>query len=62
MAGASAEEAASPEKPQEVSFAGAFLLKENDTVFFNSEISIWFFFFPKLNYFPFVSSMFLIGY
>lgn len=37
MAAASPEEAAGPEKPQEVSFAGAFLLKEND----NSILQFW---------------------
>lgn len=40
MAGAGPEEAASPEKPQEVGLAGASSFKEHDTVFFNSEISI----------------------
>lgn len=48
MAGASPAEAASPEKPQEVGFAGAFLLwARMILVFFYSEISIWFFFFAK---------------
>ena len=45
VAGASPEEAASPEKPQEVSSAASFSLK--DIVSFSSKMHVWFFFFAE---------------
>ena len=63
VAGASPEEAASPKKPQEVSYAGSFLLKDCDIVSFSSKMFIWFFFFAETccSCFSFVSIMFIIA-
>ena len=61
VAGASPEEAASPEKPQEVSSAASFSLK--DIVSFSSKMHVWFFFFAETGcfYFSFVSVLFRIA-
>ena len=61
VAGASPEEAASPEKPQEVSSTASFSLK--DIVSFSSKMHVWFFFFAETGcfYFSFVSVLFRIA-
>lgn len=61
MVWAGPEEAASPEKPQEVSFPGSVLLKDSITVFFSSKISVGFFFFAETCRLFFVSSVFVIA-
>lgn len=62
MARPSPEEAASPEKPQEVRSAGSFLPEESTTVCFTCKISVGFFVFAETCFLFFVSSVFVIAY